>query len=61
MRILFVGDVVGNKGQEMVQTYLPQLKRDLKPQATIVNGENSTAVGRGISQAIYKKNLASWC
>lgn len=57
MRILFVGDVVGNKGQEMVQTYLPQLKRDLKPQATIVNGENSTAVGRGISQAIYKKIL----
>ncbi len=50
MRILFIGDVVGNVGVEMIQTYLPKLKRDLKPQATIVNGENSTPVGRGISQ-----------
>ncbi|PWF99576.1 TIGR00282 family metallophosphoesterase [Levilactobacillus bambusae] len=59
MRILFIGDVVGNTGIEMVQTYLPQLKRDLKPQVTIVNGENSTAVGRGISQTIYKQVLAA--
>ncbi len=57
MRILFVGDVVGDKGVEMIESYLPQLKRDFKPQATIVNGENSTSVGRGISLAIYKKLL----
>lgn len=59
MRILFIGDVVGDRGVQMIQTYLPQLKRDLKPQATIVNGENSTPVGRGISQKIYKQLLAS--
>lgn len=59
MRILFVGDVVGDRGVSMIQTYLPQLKRDLKPQATIVNGENSTPVGRGISQKIYKQLLES--
>lgn len=57
MRILFVGDVVGNLGMAMIHEYLPQLKRDLKPQVTIVNGENSTPVGRGISQTIYKQLL----
>ncbi len=57
MRILFVGDVVGNIGVDMIHEYLPQLKRDLKPQVTIVNGENSTPVGRGISQSIYKQLL----
>ncbi|WP_439709746.1 TIGR00282 family metallophosphoesterase [Secundilactobacillus paracollinoides] len=59
MRLLFIGDVVGDRGVHMIETYLPQLKRDYKPQATIVNGENSTPVGRGISQAIYKTLLAS--
>lgn len=59
MRILFIGDVVGDQGMDMIQTYLPRLKRDLKPQATIVNGENATPVGRGINQAIYKTLLSS--
>ncbi|MDT7014128.1 TIGR00282 family metallophosphoesterase [Levilactobacillus namurensis] len=57
MRILFVGDVVGDMGMAMIHEYLPQLKRDLKPQVTIVNGENSTPVGRGISYKIYKQLL----
>ncbi len=30
MRILFIGDVVGDRGVQMIQTYLPKLKRDLK-------------------------------
>lgn len=59
MRLLFIGDVVGDRGVHMIETYLPQLKRDYKPQATIVNGENSTPVGRGISEFIYKKLLSS--
>ncbi|WP_288531270.1 TIGR00282 family metallophosphoesterase [uncultured Secundilactobacillus sp.] len=59
MRILFIGDVVGDQGMDMIQTFLPRLKRDLKPQATIVNGENATPVGRGISEAIYKTLLSS--
>ncbi|KZV05407.1 Phosphoesterase [Lactiplantibacillus plantarum] len=42
MRILFVGDVMGNVGQTAVTTYLPKLKRRYKPQVTIVNGENAT-------------------
>ena len=42
MQILFVGDVVGEMGMGMVDQYLPLLKKDLKPQLTIVNGENVT-------------------
>ena len=56
MRILFVGDVVGNLGREQISEYLPKLKQKEKPQVTIVNGENA-AGGRGITEKIYKKLL----
>ncbi|UQS86797.1 TIGR00282 family metallophosphoesterase [Nicoliella spurrieriana] len=59
MRLLFVGDTVGNMGVSMLQEYLPKLKRDLKPQITVVNGENATAVGRGISQRVYKQIMSA--
>ncbi len=55
MRILFIGDVVGDKGVSMIQHYLPVIKQEVRPQVTIVNGENATAMGRGITQSIYKK------
>ncbi|GGH81969.1 metallophosphoesterase (TIGR00282 family) [Pullulanibacillus pueri] len=53
MRILFVGDVYGKTGREMVDHYLPKLKSYYKPGVTIVNGENA-AHGKGITQKIYK-------
>lgn len=53
MKVLFIGDVVGSLGREMVQEYLPKLKAKYKPQATILNGENA-AGGRGITEKIYK-------
>ncbi|MFC6464770.1 TIGR00282 family metallophosphoesterase [Marinilactibacillus sp. GCM10026970] len=56
MKILFIGDVVGSMGREMVQEYLPKLKAKYKPQATILNGENA-AGGRGITEKIYKEFL----
>lgn len=59
MRILFIGDVVGNMGVAMIEQYLPQIKKELKPQLTIVNGENSTVVGRGINRRSYKKIMSS--
>lgn len=58
MRILFVGDVVGNIGLKTVEQYLPQLKNDLKPQLTIVNGENSNG-GKGIKEDDFKRILKS--
>lgn len=55
MKILFLGDVVGNIGVDRVSQYLPILKRDYKPQLTIVNGENATSFGRGINKKVYKE------
>ncbi|MED1201998.1 TIGR00282 family metallophosphoesterase [Heyndrickxia acidicola] len=56
MKILFVGDVVGSPGREMIKEYLPKLKAKYRPQATIINGENA-AGGRGITESIYKEFL----
>lgn len=56
MDILFVGDVVGAPGRDMIKEYLPRLKKKFRPQLTIVNGENA-AGGRGITEDIYKQFL----
>ena len=53
MRLVFVGDVVGSLGREAVHEYLPKIKKQYKPQVTILNGENAAA-GRGITEKIYK-------
>ncbi len=47
MRVLAIGDVVGAPGCEFVRRRLPEIKRQLSADLTIVNGENS-AVGNGI-------------
>lgn len=57
MRLLFIGDVVGSMGRQLVTEYLPKLKKKYRPQVTICNGENA-ASGRGITGKIYKKFLA---
>ncbi|GAB7388331.1 TIGR00282 family metallophosphoesterase [Bacillaceae bacterium] len=51
MRILFVGDVVGSTGRQMLQEMLPRLRKKWNPALTIVNGENA-AGGRGINRKI---------
>lgn len=48
LRILFVADVVGQPGREAVKALLPELKKQLRPQLTIVNGENA-AGGFGLT------------
>lgn len=58
MKILFIGDVVGSPGREMVKEYLPKLKEKYRPNVTIINGENAAA-GKGITEKIYKEFL-SW-
>lgn len=47
LRILFVGDVVGQPGCDCLRRFLPKLKRENAIDIAIVNGENS-AVGNGI-------------
>ncbi|MCR5122112.1 MAG: TIGR00282 family metallophosphoesterase [Ruminococcus sp.] len=54
MRILFIGDVVGNSGIEILENRLYKLKREYNVDFTIVNGENS-AVGNGVSRASYER------
>ncbi|TCP30260.1 hypothetical protein EV207_10683 [Scopulibacillus darangshiensis] len=52
MRILFIGDVYGKLGRQMVADYLPKLKNHYRPTVTIINGENA-AHGKGITKKIY--------
>jgi len=42
MRILFLGDVVGRAGREAVVAGLPELRRELRIDLTIVNAENAS-------------------
>ncbi|MEN0666240.1 TIGR00282 family metallophosphoesterase [Caldifermentibacillus hisashii] len=56
MKILFIGDVVGEPGRKTVAEYLPKLKVKYHPTFTIVNGENAAA-GKGITEKIYRQFL----
>lgn len=52
MRILFIGDIVGRPGRDIVFASLDKLKKDYHIDFTIANGENS-AHGKGITSKIY--------
>src|SRR5699024_5195969 len=54
MNILFIGDIVGSPGRQMLTDYLPKLKAKYYPDVVIVNGENAAA-GKGITEKIYKQ------
>jgi 2',3'-cyclic-nucleotide 2'-phosphodiesterase len=56
VRILFIGDVVGRSGRNVVGDRLPGLVRDWKLDFVIVNGENA-AGGFGITETIYQELL----
>jgi metallophosphoesterase (TIGR00282 family) len=56
MRILFVGDIVGRSGRNIVHERMPGLIRDWKLDLVVVNGENA-AGGFGISETIYRELL----
>lgn len=49
MKILFIGDIYGKLGRETVQTLLPKIKKEHKPDLIIANAENS-AHGSGITE-----------
>ena len=52
MRMLFLGDVVGRPGRDVVTSLLPGLVADWRLDFVAVNGENA-AGGFGITEAIY--------
>src|SRR5512145_357289 len=59
MRILVLGDVVGEPGRRLVETHLPELRRSLAVDFVIVNGENA-AHGHGISVRIAESWLSEF-
>jgi metallophosphoesterase (TIGR00282 family) len=57
-RILFVADVVGQPGRDAVKAILPELKKELHANLTIVNGENS-AGGFGLTAKLVAELKAA--
>ena len=49
INILFIGDIVGKTGMDMVQTWLPGLEKKYNVDLIIANGENS-ADGKGCTE-----------
>lgn len=56
MRILFLGDMVGKTGRTAVYDHLPDLRKKLRTDFVIVNGENAAA-GFGITRKILHETL----
>ena len=54
MRILAVGDLVGENGVEKLKEVLPKLRKEKNIDFVVVNAENS-AGGMGITNSIYKE------
>ncbi len=56
MRFLMLGDVVGEGGRWLVETFVPMLRREMAVDLVIVNGENA-AHGHGITERIAREWL----
>ena len=54
LRILFLGDIVGSPGRDLIEENLTKIKKRYHPHLIIANGENA-AGGRGINEKILKQ------
>jgi len=52
MRLIFLGDVVGKSGRQVIAGELPGLRQRYRPDLVVVNGENA-AHGFGITEEIF--------
>jgi len=57
MNILFLGDIIGKPGRDVVHAQLPALRQSLKLDFVIANGENA-AGGFGLTRAIAEEFFA---
>ena len=57
MKILAIGDIVGETGLKKLREVLPNLKKEENIDFIVANGENS-AEGMGITNSIFKELLA---
>src|SRR5476651_2066430 len=58
LKLLFIGDIVGRPGRDVVAETLPRLRRELGIDFVIANAENSAA-GAGITGSIARSLLES--
>jgi len=58
MKLLFIGDIVGKPGREIVAALVPKLRAERGIDFVIANGENAAA-GAGITASICKTLLES--
>jgi metallophosphoesterase (TIGR00282 family) len=58
LKLLFIGDIVGRPGRDMVTERLPKLRSELALDFVIANGENAAA-GNGITGTIARTLLES--
>ena len=52
MKVLFIGDVVGSVGRDMIEDYLYRIKKDYEIDFVIANVENATN-GKGLNKKHY--------
>ena len=57
MRILFLGDIVGNSGCNAIKKFLPEIIKSKKINFVVVNGENAAKNGVGITENIVNELL----
>ena len=55
MKILILGDIMGNSGVEQLKKNLNKIIKEKKIDFTIVNGENAAEDGKGITGNIAEK------
>ncbi|MDB9760401.1 TIGR00282 family metallophosphoesterase [Pelagibacteraceae bacterium] len=55
MKILILGDIMGNSGVEQIKKNLNKIIQDKKINFTVVNGENAAEDGKGITKDIAEK------
>ena len=54
MKVLFIADIVGGPGRQMVADNIGRLKNEYHPDFTVVNAENA-AGGKGITREIARE------
>ena len=52
MNLLILGDIMGASGRKVLYNKLPELIKNNKIEFVIVNGENASDDGRGITKEI---------
>jgi metallophosphoesterase (TIGR00282 family) len=60
MKILFLGDIVGNPGRDAIFKLLPGIKQEFKIDLTIANAENA-AGGAGITPSVAEELFKLGC